>query len=280
MTTIQSAKPGAFISLTKAAGLPPATESVAVDEVQLSWFDRHLKGSPAGPEAPVRLYRMGMGTWESLPAWPEVTEEVLWLASGGAAMSRRGDGVLTRGAAYGPPDHLVSDPHTPVLSQGGNSCCIGGLAPMGQTDQAKTEMRNDVLVYTSAPLAEPLGILGTPVLELFVSSSSPSDDWVARLTDVDDQGRSVNVSQGIQRVWNQGSEQVRALRLELRPTSWMFASGHRIRLQITGADYPAHDVNAHTDRPTGTVGEAGMRVSMPAVLHQGRWPSRLVLPHG
>jgi uncharacterized protein len=263
-----------------AAGLPPASESVVVDEVQLSWFDRHLKGSPAGPEAPIRLYRMGTGKWESLSAWPEVAEDVLWLASGGAAMSRRGDGVLSRELAQGPPDHLVSDPHTPVFSQGGNSCCIGGLAPMGQADQATTEMRNDVLVYTSAPLAEPLGILGSPVLELFVASSGPSDDWVVRLTDVDERGRSVNVSQGIQRVWNEGPEQVLALRLELRPTSWMFASGHRIRLQITGSDYPAHDVNAHADRPTGAVGEAGVQVSTPTVLHQGRWPSRLVLPRG
>ncbi len=53
-------------------------------------------------------------------------------------------------AADEPCDVFVYDPEVPVLAPG------GAAAASGQFDQAALELGNNVLVYTSEPLAKPL----------------------------------------------------------------------------------------------------------------------------
>ena len=81
-----------------------------------------------------------------------------YLHSDGRANSRKGDGVLSAAPPRvdEPRDIFVYDPEVPVLAPGGPA------AASGQFDQAALELGNNLLVYTTEPLAEPLRIFGTP----------------------------------------------------------------------------------------------------------------------
>ncbi|MDX3568538.1 CocE/NonD family hydrolase C-terminal non-catalytic domain-containing protein [Streptomyces sp. ID05-47C] len=69
---------------------------------------------------------------------------------------------------------------------------MDGVRP-GPLDQAAVEAREDVLVFTSEPLAEDLEVTGRVRAVLFAATDGPSTDWVARLCDVDENGVSLNV---------------------------------------------------------------------------------------
>src|SRR4029079_14750718 len=97
--------------------------------------------------------------WRGEDEWPlaRTTYTPWYLHSGGRANSRFGDGLLApQPPGDEPPDIYVYDPHTPVVTVGGPICCTGGVVPEGSYDQSEVEMRQDVLVYTSAPLDAPL----------------------------------------------------------------------------------------------------------------------------
>ena len=51
-------------------------------------------------------------------------------------------------------------------------------------DYQDVERRTDTLVYTTAPLADPLQITGAPAAVLFASSDARDTDWIVRLSDM------------------------------------------------------------------------------------------------
>jgi putative CocE/NonD family hydrolase len=262
-----------------------------LNEEQLAWFDRWLKDRPVEePSAPARLFVMGANRWRDAAAWPPPDSAVQeWFVHSDApANSLSGEGVLSR-ETPGPeaPDVYVFDPANPAPSAGGRSCCDVSVTPMGVACQRGVEVRNDVLLYTSAALEEAVEVTGNVQLKLHAATSAVDTDWVARLVDVDVEGNAVNVCQGILRArFRDGLAspslvepgQVYEYDVPLGPTSWEFAAGHRIRLQITSGDYPAHDVNPNTGQ---RVAEVGLLDGIPAtqvVHHDGTRPTRLLLP--
>ena len=58
----------------------------------------------------------------------------------------------------------------PVNSYGGGVCCTGNAVQGGAFDQRKMEEREDILVYTSAPLKEGIEVSGFIESELYLSS--------------------------------------------------------------------------------------------------------------
>ncbi len=76
---------------------------------------------------------------------------------------------------------------------GGNTLNI----PNGAYDQRPVEER--CLIYTSQPLSEDLTIIGPVTCVLHAMSSAPDTDWVVRLTDVDPDGFSRYLCDGILR---------------------------------------------------------------------------------
>ena len=70
----------------------------------------------------------------------------------------------------------------------------------GPLDQVAMEAREDVLVFTTEPLAEDVEVTGRIKAVLFATTDGPATDWVARLCDVDENGVSRNVTDGIVRV--------------------------------------------------------------------------------
>jgi putative CocE/NonD family hydrolase len=64
--------------------------------------------------------------------------------------------------------------------------------------------------------------------------------------------------------------------MDIGATSNLFRAGHRIRLEVSSSNFPRFDRNPNTG---GRFGEdAELRRAEQTVLHDGRHPSRLILP--
>lgn len=213
------------------------------DEV-LAFLRGHLTDdAPSQVSSPVRIFVMGRNAWRDEEAWPlERARTERW--------NLHADGGLSAAAA--PADATSSeidyDPADPVPTWGGPL----GLGPgRGPFDQAPVESRDDVLVFTSEVLEKDLEVTGRIRVRLHVQSSAPSTDWVARLCDVDPDGRSLNLCDGILRV-HSGADEVQEIEIDLWSTSNVFLAGHRLRVQITNSCFPRWDRNLNTGDQLGT----------------------------
>jgi len=68
---------------------------------------------------------------------------------------------------------------------------------------------------------------------------------------------------------------VARVEVDLWPTAYRFASGHRLRLQVAGGAFPRWDRNAGTDDPPGTA--TTLRPREQCVSHDPDRPSRITL---
>lgn len=230
----------------------------------LRWFDYWLRDTGKGLAdlAPYTFFVLGENRWRSADQWPprEASMKRLMLGSGGHANSRRGDGTLAPALAGGAgQDSLRYDPANPVPSRGGPICCTGNPNDRsGPVDQADVEEREDVLVYTSAPLEEDQVIAGPVKAHLRVSSTARDTDFVARLVDVWPDGRAINIQEGALRVrYRDGVRTPRLMEagveypieVDMRSIAYLVPRGHRIRLDVTSSSFPRLDRNLNTGGP-------------------------------
>src|SRR6185436_1090658 len=160
-------------------------------DIHFSWFDHWLKGvaNEAMNEAPARLFETGSNRWREAEQWPLSTGErsyfLRWDGStGGLAPEAADDQDPDRSYRYDP-----RDPAPTRLNV--------RLYPIEDVpiEMNEVEARPDVLSYTSEPLTETVVVSGWPHLELWASSDRDDTDWHVKLTDVDEDGRSVKVCQ-------------------------------------------------------------------------------------
>jgi putative CocE/NonD family hydrolase len=241
----------------------------------IPWFDQHLRGGAVAFAAPVRIFVMGENLWRDEEEWPLVRTRYsdFFLRSGGKANGASGDGRLssTPPTDAEPADEFVYDPLDPVPSAGG--AMIGPRA--GIVLQNKIEERQDVLVYTAAPLEEDLEVTGQVKLVLHVSTTAAHTDFTAKLVDVFADGSAYNVCDGILRR-AYGDEAPGEITLDLWPTSRLFRKGHRIRLEVSSSNFPRFDRNPNTGKPIAT--ETQTQVARQTIYHDLANPSRLILP--
>ena len=259
---------------------------ISLHDIQLRWFDHWLKGVDTGilDEPPVKIFVMGDNRWRDEGEWPLArTRYTPWyFHSGGRANTSAGDGVLdARAPAEESADQFTYDPDDPVPTRGGNTLIL----PMGVQDQRPVEARADVLVYTSAVLAEPLEVTGPIVVTLHAASSASDTDFTAKLVDVRPDEYAQNLADGIVRARYRASREsatpltpgaVTHFTIDLWATSHVFLPGHRIRVEISSSNFPRFDRNLNTgeDPATGTRRE----VARQTVFHDARYPSHIVLP--
>lgn len=256
----------------------------------LQFFDRWLKGMQNGFDMhpAVKYFVMGANIWRSSDTWPPVGSEPQewYLHSQGRANGATGDGVLSRvRPSDESADSYVYDPAQPVPTIGGATLLPSILRP-GPRDQRPIEQRQDVLVYTSAPLDQPLEVVGPVSATLYVASDAPDTDFVARLVDVYPDGRAITITDGIMRMSHREGpgamlpplepSQVYCIDVDLWSTGLVFLPGHRIRLDVASSSFPRWERNLNTGDNSATSTE--MRVAHQSVVHDAAHPSRLVLP--
>lgn len=259
--------------------------------LQLDWFDRHLKQNPvaiAKPFPPVRYFSMGDNAWYDAQTWPPegFSATSFYLHSDSKANTRSGAGKLDREEPAGeePADTFRADPARPVPA-----CPVTETRPIkaavwGPVDQSALEDREDVLVYTSDVLTEPLSFAGNVEAKLFVSADTPDADWAVKLVDVRPDGFAQNLATGILRGRYRDSllvpsplqpGKVYEITVDLGPCAATIAKGHRLRVDICGSLFPLYDRNSNTGE--GPFGSSTL-ISTESVYHSSLKASRIVLP--
>jgi putative CocE/NonD family hydrolase len=262
------------------------------DEQIYAWFDLHLKGKENNfkKETPrVQYYTMGKNIWQASDTWPPQNTRLktFYLNSNGSANSRYGDGKLnsTPDLTGKRSDAFYYDPMNPVTSYGGGVCCTGNAVEGGSFDQREMEEREDILVYTSAPLKEGIEVSGFIESVLYLSSDVKDTDLTIKLIDVLPDGTAYNLDETIQRVrYREGYEKEvfmkkdQVYKVELTPmaTSNYFKKGHRIRIEVSSSNFPRFSRNLNTGGDN--FDETESVVALNRIHHSKRYPSHIKLP--
>ncbi|QHE69858.1 CocE/NonD family hydrolase [Rhodococcus sp. WAY2] len=240
-------------------------------DYQLDWFENYLRdGSDTNDSgAPVQLFVMGINQWRDEEEWPlqRAVATRLYL---------HGDGSLSFDQPIDEQSHsdFTYDPADPVPTCGGN-LVMSTQFPAGPKDQATVESRSDVLVFSTPVLTEDLEITGKVTAELFAATDGPTTDWVVRLCDVDENGISYNIVDGITRVTTE-PESIDKADIDLWSTSIVIKAGHRLRVHVTSSNFPRWDRNPNTDTEVDDASK--FRVARQSIHHNAVHPSHLVLP--
>jgi predicted acyl esterase len=162
------------------------------------------------------------------------------------------DGLLTTNLPGIDDPYLYGyDPTDPVPTIGGKNL----FSPSGPYDQSLVENRSDVLVFTSPVLEQPYEATGPVTAQLFVSSDCPDTDFTVKLTDVYPDRRSMFITDGILRMRNRNGQDhwefmepgtIYEVMVDLWSTSYIWNSGHRIRVEVSSSNYPRFLNNPNT----------------------------------
>jgi hypothetical protein len=239
------------------------------------WYDHWLKGLDTGitEEPPLTVYMqkydpphrartLTSGYWRAEPSFPApgAGEHRLYLGQGGA--------LRAEPAAEG------GDSFEYKASLGATNRSWSGDPWIGcPEDQRPDEVY--ALVYTSEPLDQPLEILGWPRARLAFASTAPVVNIVCKLCDVAPDGGSALVTWGVLNATHRDRHTepeplVPGRRYDIEVTldaaAWTFEPGHRIRLDVSGSDWPNIWPSPFPAVNTiGLGGEAGSRLLLPAV---------------
>ena len=267
-----------FVGALGLGGLGSA-EGAGVPQLHLRFYDRHLRGADVDL-APVRYFVMGCNEWREADAWPVPgTEHQRWY------LHSRGVLSLDAPTASEPPDSYVYDPADPVPSWGFRVMYTGGTTCAGPYEQTRVESRDDVLVYTSAPVDRPTEVVGDVELHLFFTTDVRDTDFIAKLCVVWPDGTSFNLADGALRArYRDGYSrpslltpgEVYEVTVLLGPTGYRLEPGMRLRVQVTSSAFPHLDRNMNTGNPIGE--DAVGVVAHTSVLHDADHASYVVVP--
>ncbi|MCA9858840.1 MAG: CocE/NonD family hydrolase [Thermomicrobiales bacterium] len=200
------------------------------------WWDRWLKGIDNGVdrEPPVGIFVQGVDEWRSEREWPPArgVPSTLFLAAGGALSSDVPDGAWTT---------YTYDARAGLESVAYDACTPSVPYPQ---DQSADDLLS--VTYTSAPLSAALEVTGTPIIRLVFATDVERSaiHLVAKLCDVYPSGRSDLVTFEVER----GDHAIAmgeiddipywGIEFTMRPTSYVFAAGHALRLSVSGSNFP------------------------------------------
>ncbi len=278
--------------------------------LRLDWFRRHLLQEGEARAPSVQWFAMGGGsgaktgaglrdhggTWRWAESWPPETAVSTDYHLGA-------DGELTPAPASPAEILLRTDPACPVPTLGGAVTSGEPLMEGGAFDQVPgpgtfaasppylpLAARADVLVFATPPLETEVEIAGPVTLHIGLVADVPDLDLTAKLVDwaapnADyPKGFAVNLTDGILRLryrddWSAPTLLEPGRRYDvsvaLLPVAARFARGHRIRVDISGSNFPKFDVNPQTGEPEGRAN--GSRIAHTR-LQLGDGAARLVLP--
>ena len=209
-----------------------------VDEIQIAWFNKFLKGidSEIFNNPPVCLFEMGSNQWRFFDMFPGQNQKIYTLNSTGLASIRTDNGKLVaqEKKIFPSQDILVHDPWRPVPSLGGHAAI-----PAGSFERSQLDNRSDILTYTSEFLAEDLHIAGVIEVEINCSAETPTFDLCAVVSEVFPDGRVYNFTQGYVSI----KQPQIPVKFSLQPTCIKISQGNAIRLSLSAACFPAYPVN-------------------------------------
>lgn len=241
-------------------------------EMLLRWYEAVRKGETASWPR-VCYYMMGANEWRAADSWPppeaEETRFYLW-PDGGLARDEPPEDA--------PPQRYVYDPENPTPTVGGS--VVSWVYTPGSVDVSKVQAREDVLTFTSEPLQEDMDVAGPLRMTLYASSSAVDTDFGARLSDVFPDGRALQLQNVMLRARYRDIDHPQLLEpgrvyrfeIDMWATANRFKRGHRLRVDISSADFPK------LDRNTNLGGAPGRSVAATQTVHHDReHPSHITM---
>lgn len=250
----------------------------AVDFIpeMIRWWDHHLGQRREITLPALRAYVLdgpdsGEGTDERAGYWigeenwpsPNVSAEVLHLDRAGLLVAEAG-GAGARSIWSAQTVGLDGGRYYPKA---------------GRADLAIEQSRDDggSLCFDSAPLAEPMVLLGAPIADLVLSVDRPQANIAVRLCHVAPDGASHRISVGVLNLTHDASHQEvkalaantpRKIRVQLDDIVYRVPAGHRLRLSISTTYWPM--IWPSPEPVTLTVEAEGSRISLPVREDRGQ----------
>ncbi|HST65262.1 MAG TPA: CocE/NonD family hydrolase [Mycobacteriales bacterium] len=234
--------------------------------IALRWWEHWLGGVPTGvmDEPAVTLYRPGpRPRWLGYDRWPPPSTALV-LGTGA-------DVRLGAGTAAG---STVIARHEPDATVG----ALRGLPGLGLGEQFPPQDQHDddmrSVAATSEPLPAGIVIGGRAEVRVSTADAVPLGRLVARLTEVDPDGRSTLITAGVHCAPSTAPSTVDEHVVTLRPIVHPVPAGHRLRVAIGDADFPrlmplvgpaAFDVTAIEVSVPTLPETGGVPVTLPAV---------------
>jgi predicted acyl esterase len=216
----------------------------------IRWWDHWLRDDPneimdepalqvwmQDSVAPDALRQDRSGRWLAEPGWPadSVSSQRYWLAPGALRDAPDQNGTLEHRSSQAP------------ASDRGN-WCPGGWA-LGAVDLAGDQRIEDAqdLRFTTAPLVEPLELLGFPRLQVRVTADRPQALLMARMCDVAPDGSSTLISRGVLNLTHRAGNEDPAplapgepydVQVVLGSVGYRLAAGHRLRVALATTYWP------------------------------------------
>lgn len=225
----------------------------------------------------VQYFQMGMNEWLGTNEWPPAsTLTDYYLGS-----------LAYLGTSLGTPGEIpvFSNPREPSPTIGGPTLQEGLL--QGPYDiSTSVEARFDYVLFETETLPADVSVQGKINVKLFVSTEQLDADVAIRLTEVNGT-ESIMLRDAIQRLrfrngFSEADEafctqgEVYEINIELDDIAHTFKAGNKIRLLVSGANYPRFDVNLNNGQTMYTAGDT---ITSETNIHFGiDYPSRLQLP--
>ncbi|KAH7120000.1 galactose-binding domain-like protein [Dendryphion nanum] len=229
------------------------------------WIEKHHSGrSEQEREHAVHYYVAGAKEWRFTNQFPPSTAQHVFYLHEGNTLGG------TRPSLDVAPSNFIYDPLDPTPTIGGNILNGGG-----RVNDSALSLRSDVLTFTTELLEKDIEVVGEPSIELTHSTDNPYADISVRISEVDERGRSSNITETFQRLDpNRGDE--RTILLKLNYCAHRFQRGKKIQLTIAGGTFP------HFARNQGVPNEDNQASEVKSVRHTV-WHgsgglSRIVLP--
>jgi uncharacterized protein len=221
------------------------------ENVELPFFNYHLKGKGENKLPEAVIFETGTNEWRRYEQWPpaNVQEKSLYFHAGGKLSFE----APKHAAGY---DEYVSDPAMPVpytkkvTTNRGTTYMI--------EDQRFVAKRADVLVYQSEVLTEDITLTGPIVANLFASTSGTDSDFIVKLIDVMPEDNTEMGGMQMLVRWEVMRGKFRnsyekpepftpgkptKVTLNLNDVSHTFQKGHRLMVQVQSSMFPLIDRN-------------------------------------
>ncbi len=236
----------------------------------LRFFDHYLKGIDNGfdKEEPVKIYTSFKG-WQSYSTWPikESKYNTFYLQPGklSSTNTQLADTLIYR------VDYTHSGRY------GKNKLSPNNAMLFMNNILERSEQDKKCIIFETEELASPMTMTGYPIVNLRLSSNQPNADVYVYLEDVAPDGMAYYIAEAQLRAgwhklfdndmivdyafdvepelpwhsykstdydptpFNDGAFQT--LRFNLKPHSWTFRKGHKLRISIAGADKDVFEFN-------------------------------------
>jgi predicted acyl esterase len=218
---------------------PPGREDLSA--VVFEFLDKHLRGTNTPVRPRVRYYLQAKNQFLDADRWPPAGKAARRVGLGAGSRSYFTNPTAGFGLAFNKYGTVAGTPFVPADQR------VEG--PQGVT-------------YRTPALDRALDVIGPTGLRLVAASTATDTDWHAKLSDVGPDGSETLITEGALRASHRALDRAKSTPvrpyhphtnpqpiapdrfyeydIEIEPTAYRLAAGHRLQLRVTSTDIPTH----------------------------------------